>query len=152
MKTSKDINHNWLVKRYHILCRKLQLGRDETNEILSAKGVSSSEDMDNNTLIEVNLMLERLLKPPLGETEEMRRKVITSMGKFLKLFNRDANEQLIKVMASVESGFISFNEIPLPILQKINREYRKKLKDFNETEEIIARSKRQNERRIEPLD
>lgn len=124
MKTSDEKHRAWLLRRYYNLCRRFDLEECERKEILQAYKVENSVDLDKNQLIEICEILERLINPKMPETEAMRRKVIASIGGLLKTLNVEENINMIKVMACNKAGHISFDEIPICKLRKIDREYR----------------------------
>jgi len=139
MKTLDEINHNRLVKRFHVLLRQLNHeGYSSTETLALIK--KSPVDMDNEELMETCLVFERVLNPKMPETETMRKKTIDSIGAWFELYGKEKNIEAAKIVACGESGMRFFDEIPVNKLRGIYRDFKRKRKEFLSIEKDISES------------
>lgn len=138
MKALNRISHNSLIKRYHILLRKLNqdgFASDEIRKLIK----ESPMDMDNETLMATCLMFERVLNPNSPETETMRKNVIDAIGDWLELYGREKDVEAAKAKACIESGIQFFDEIPVNKLRALCRDFKRKRKEFLSFEDATAK-------------
>jgi hypothetical protein len=127
------------LKRFHTLLGKT--GGDtaaKKEAILSGFGVDSSRDLNAHELLEACAALELELNPQLAEMDKWRKRVIASIGGWLKAMQKNSNIELIKAIACQAAGVGSFNNIPLERLRSLYYAFNNKQKDLQFTTAITA--------------
>jgi hypothetical protein len=141
MQTLVQTEHKRLVKKFHILLGKAGLGADEKVDLLMSNyGVVSSLDLSVAQLIEICELLDLRTNPKAAEMDKYRKRLIASIGGWLRAIRRTENIQIIKGIACRASGRDSFNEIPLEQLRSLYNAFNKKRKDLKMVEELTAES------------
>ena len=109
-----DEIHRGILKKFHTLCGVLGLTDDEKHAIVSSYGVESSRDMDTHDLINVCAKLSEQAnkKAGHGEVDKLRKRVMASIGAYLRATGRESNATVIKGIACRASGYDDFNKIP----------------------------------------
>ncbi len=110
---------------------KAGIGRDGKEAILSSYGVVSSKELSAYELLEICNELDKQSNPKAQELDKWRKRVIASIGGWLKLVqsgNYDINK--IKAVACRSAQAESFNKIPLERLRNIYYAFKNKQKDF----------------------
>jgi hypothetical protein len=139
MQTTIDKQRNILIKRYHTLLGRLNITNDEKLVILGAYGVESGRDLSVEQLIDLCRRLEMMLVPGLYEADRWRKRVIASIGGWLRALGKDGrNLGEIKAIAARAAGVKSFYEIPQERLRSIYYAFRKKQNDLKFAEELTA--------------
>lgn len=110
-KTMDEI-HRDILKKFHTLCNVLGLTDNEKHAIVNSYGVESSRDMDTHDLIDVCAKLSEQAnrKAGHGETDKLRKRVMASIGAYLKAIGRESNATVIKGIACRASGYEDFNK------------------------------------------
>lgn len=126
-----DEIHRGILKKFHTLCSVLGLTDDEKYAIVSSYGVESSRDMDTHDLINVcaKLSEQANLKAGHGETDKLRKRVMASIGAYLRTIGCESNATVIKGIACRASGYDDFNKIPKERLRNLYYAFNNKVKD-----------------------
>lgn len=136
MKTINDRQHAWLLRRFHTLCTRLGLESYEKLAMVESCGVTSSRDLTCAQLEQLCSELDIKLNPELKTLDDWRKRVMASIGGWLRTIGRDQNAQIIKQIACRATGHHLFNEIPIERLMNIYYSFLKKQKDFKAIEQI----------------
>lgn len=138
METTAKKMKKTLVCRYHTLCNKLGLSRDDCDNMLEPYGVKSSLDLSLLELQEICNKLDVLLRPKLSEADKWRKRVMASVGGWLKMIGHEQSAARIHAIACRASGFKSFNEIPIDRLRNLYYAFLNKQNDFSEVGRIAV--------------
>jgi hypothetical protein len=138
MKTTTDLQHALLVKRYHTLATKLGLDKEDKAAIMESYGVSSSLDLSVSELHELCAQLERDNNPKVPALDKLRKQVMASIGGWLKTINQESDANRIKAIACRSTGHRRFNDIPAERLRNIYHTFLNKQKDFKAVNQITA--------------
>jgi hypothetical protein len=131
MKTTTDKHHTWLLRRFHTLCSRLGLASYTKIAMIESYGVTSSRDLNCQQLEELCKKLEFELNPELRSLDEWRKRVMASIGGWLRQTGHEQNAQLIKSIACRATGSDSYNCIPKERLINIYYAFLNKQKDFS---------------------
>jgi hypothetical protein len=97
-----------LIKKFHTLLGRTGGGTEAKEAILSAYGVASSRDLSAAQLIEICNSLDRLLNPQLAELDKHRKRLMASIGAWLRAMNvQESPEKLRPSPAAPLKGRIS---------------------------------------------
>ena len=138
MKTTTDLEHARLIKRYHTLATKIGLDKSDKAAILESYGVDSSLDLSVRELTELCGVLERDNSPKAPELDKLRKQVMASIGGWLKTIAQESDAQRIKAIACRATGHRRFNDIPAERLRNIYHTFLNKQKDFKAVKQITA--------------
>ena len=135
-----DKLHQQVIRRYHTLCTLLNLTDEDRLALLSPYGCASSIDMETHDLIDVCGALSRELdKRTEGVAiDKLRKRVMASIGTYLKGEGRESNVGIIKAIACRATGYRSFNRIPKERLRNLIGLFNNKVKDAAAVDEITA--------------
>ena len=136
MKTIVEKQQKSLLKKYHTLCSQLGLENDAKRDIIHSYGVESSRDLSAKDLMDICTKLEQTLNPQLIDLNVWRKRLIASIGAWLKAMSRNSNINIIKAIAIRASGKKYFNEIPLEQLRSLYNAFNRKKKDMEMVEEL----------------
>lgn len=136
MKATTDKLRSVLIRRYHTLCSRLGLNADEKHDMLASYEVESSLELSTRQLEDVCSKLDAMLHPELGQLDKWRKRLMASIGGWLKLVGQDANAQRIKAIACRASQHENFNDIPVDRLRNLYYSFVNKQKDFNQVQRI----------------
>ncbi|MDD2633961.1 MAG: hypothetical protein PHW82_00510 [Bacteroidales bacterium] len=141
MKTTVEVQQRQLLIKFHTLCKRAGLRPDEKEAIINSYGRFTSRDMTLTELIDAVTKLDELLNPQLLQMDTWRKRVIASIGGYLRLINREQNLQIIKAIACRASAHDYFNDIPKERLINIYNAFINKQKDYKKvgviTDEMI---------------
>lgn len=141
MQTVMDKQHKWLLGRYHAACKRLAMTADEKREALSAFGVESSVDLNNDDLLKLCFNLEKMASPALAEQDAWRKRVFAAIAAYLDFVEKEKSPELIKGICCRSTGYERFNEIPVDRLRNVYYAFVKKRKDFersfNEMQKMV---------------
>ena len=130
MKTTTDLQHASLVKKYHTLATKLGLGKEDKAAILESFGVTSSLDLSISELSELCAVLERDNNPKAPALDKLRKQVMASIGGWLNSISQEGGADRIKAIACRATGHRRFNDIPAERLRNIYHAFLNKQRDF----------------------
>ncbi|MDD4218495.1 MAG: hypothetical protein PHZ24_14310 [Bacteroidales bacterium] len=136
MKTTVEVQQKKLLIKFHTLCNRAGLRPDEKEAIIASYGHFTSQEMSLTELIDAVTKLDEVLNPQLLEMDVWRKRVIASIGGYLKVLNKEQNIQIIKSIACRATDHTSFNAIPKARLINIYYAFTKKQKDFKAIGEI----------------
>lgn len=137
MLTIMDKEKNRYLKRFHTLLSKVEGDKKIIKEtILDSFGVESSRDLDAHELLEACAALEGEISPRTADYDQWRKRLIASIGGWLKALNREGNIDIIKGIACRAAGVDSFNRIPIERLRSLYYAFSKKQKDLKFVDDI----------------
>ncbi len=145
-----------LNRKYHYLLKDLGINEDQKLALLSSWGVSSSTELSDEKLYELTLWLgmkqkERFSKAKAQEQAKRkadldlwRKRVIASIGAWLKLTNQPNGIGYIKATACQGAEVTNFNKIGISKLRSLYNEFgnknrvQKAVKSLTQSEEDKA--------------
>lgn len=111
MKTFIEQQHGKLITKFHTLLGKAGMDEFDKRSILADFGVTSSKDLSVHQLIEVCDVLNTLANPQLFEMDKLRKRVIASIGAYLRVMHETESIEKIKFIACRAAGTKNFNDI-----------------------------------------
>jgi len=138
MKTTTDLEHARLIKRYHTLATRIGLDKTDKAAIMESYGVSSSLDLTVQELNELCAQLEKDSNPRAPQMDKLRKQVMASIGGWLRTISQDSDAQRIKAIACRATGHRQFNDIPAERLRNIYHTFLNKQKDFKAVGQLAA--------------
>ncbi len=136
--TLMETEQKKLIKKFHTLLGKAKIGPEGKEAILSAYKVESSKDLSIQQLIEVCNAIDITTNPKLVELDKCRKRLMASIGGWLKLMNIPGGNNKIKAIACRASGKSEFNEISLEQLRSLYAAFNKKQKDLQKVESLTT--------------
>lgn len=133
-----DAIHRNILKKFHTLCSVLGLTEAEKRAIVESYGVDSSRDMDTHDLIDVCGKLSQQVDAwkGTGDMDKLRKRVMASIGSYLKATGRESNAAVIKGIACRATGHADFNKIPRERLRNLVAAFNNKVKDAQAVSDI----------------
>ena len=133
-----DAIHRNILKKFHTLCSVLGLTEAEKRAIVESYGVDSSRDMDTHDLIDVCGKLSKQVdaRKGTGDMDKLRKRVMASIGSYLKATGRESNAAVIKGIACRATGHADFNKIPRERLRNLVAAFNNKVKDAQAVSDI----------------
>lgn len=133
-----DAIHRNILKKFHTLCGVLRLTEAEKRAIVESYGVDSSRDMDTHDLIDVCGKLSQQVdaRKGTGDMDKLRKRVMASIGSYLKATGRESNAAVIKGIACRATGHADFNKIPRERLRNLVAAFNNKVKDAQAVSDI----------------
>ena len=138
MKTTTDHQQGLLLKKFHTKCTMAGLTADEKAVLVGSFGYESSRDMSLADLLRVCDMIDAKQNPALAEIDTWRKRVMASIGGWLKVMGVQTTPEKIKAIACKASTFEKFNDIPKERLNNLYYAFLKKQKDFKRVDAIHA--------------
>lgn len=147
--TFLDRQKKALIKKYHVLAAKAGMDEDARKDFLSSFGATSSKDLNAHDLIEVCNILDKQVNPTAAELDLWRKRVIASIGGYLRQVGLQGNNvDYIKGIACQSAGCKYFNKISIEKLRSIYYTFLNKQKVANSAtiaiEEIVNEIKTLN--------
>ena len=139
MQTLIETEHKRLIKKFHTLLGKTGNGEAAKEAILSSYGVGSSLDLSAAQLIEICDRLDKMLNPKLAELDIHRKRLMASIGAWLRAMSIAGNGAKIKAIACRASQRDNFNDIPLEQLRSLYAAFNKKQKDLQMVENLTTK-------------
>ncbi|MDR1370919.1 MAG: hypothetical protein LBJ72_12480 [Dysgonamonadaceae bacterium] len=136
MQTLIETEQKRLIKKFHAMLGKAKIGTEGKEAILSSYRVESTKDLTVAQLIEACNAIDMYIKPELATLDGFRKRLIASIGGWLRAMNRTENIQIIKAIACRAAQVKTFNEIPLERLRSLYSAFNKKKKDLAMVEEL----------------
>lgn len=137
MATTKT-TQNKLLAKFHILLSKCPDPATAKEEILTSYNCNSSRYLSEAQLAEACNALELSLDPQLAELNRSRKRLMASIGAWLKAMNKHSNADIIIGIACRASGKSRFNNIPLDQLRSLYYAFRKKTQDLKNVEDLTT--------------
>lgn len=110
-----------LIKQFHTVCSKSGIKPEERSEIVSSFGCKSSRKLSEDEL-------EDIIRLVVGDGDKWRKRVMASIGSWLRCINIDHSPVMIKAIACRASGYPHFNDIPISRLRDVYYEFIRKSK------------------------
>lgn len=118
-----DTTKKRLLRKFHGTCAKAGLSGEDKTTLLASFDVESSKDLSIGQLNYINRILEKQANP---EGDRERKRVIASIGGWLRKCSIEHDIKTIKAIACRASDCSDFNKIPLSKLRAIYYEFRNK--------------------------
>lgn len=134
--TLKEKQEKGLLKKFHTLCGKAGMNQDDKDAILASYGATSSKELDYIQLMEICTRLEKQADPKLNQLDENRKRLMASVGGWLRLMGVPSNASKIKAIACRAAQRADFNEIPLEQLRSLYAAFNKKQRDLKQVEQM----------------
>lgn len=139
MATVTAQQQKWLLRKFHTLCSRLKMDTEMKLTLISGYGVESSKDLTNEELLELCDKLNGILNPESEKIEKMRKRVIASIGGWLRMIGKgDEGISYIKGVACQAAKVDNFNKIPLERLNNIYNMFLRKQKDAKSVNEVTG--------------
>jgi hypothetical protein len=122
-----------LIRKYHAVAASAGLSESERHAILSSYGVESSRDLTQHQLIDVIATISSNLN---AHQDRLRKRLIASIGRYLRTAGYDENIVTIKATAVRASGYDSFNKIPPERMRSLIFAFNHKTRDLESVNEI----------------
>jgi hypothetical protein len=117
-----------LIKRLHTLYGKTGLSEEDKKSFLQGWGVEHTNELNTTQMMEACQKPEMLQKPALRAQETWRRRVMASIGGWLRATGQQENGRYIKAIACQAAGKGDFNQIPVAVLRTLYYEFKNKQK------------------------
>lgn len=139
MATITQQNQKWLLKKFHTLCSRLNMGADDKLALLGGYGVESSKDLTNEELTQICDRLNDALNPEDAKRDRLRKRVIAAIGGWLRLIGMgDKGVDYIKNVACRAAKTENFNQISTERLTTIYNMFLKRQKDAKAVESVAG--------------
>lgn len=106
-----------LLKAFHTLCTVNGYSKEEKNALKQSFSVDSSAHMSIENLRQAIAFLN-------VEPDRWRKRVMASIGEYLRHINHPCGPEVIMATACRASGYDKFNQIPVSRLRAIYNEFR----------------------------
>jgi hypothetical protein len=143
MKTTTELTHKNLVKKFHTLLSKYGIGNDAKLAMLWAYKAESSLDLTVDQLIGVCEQIEKSHDKQIDKLDTMRKRVIASIFAWRASMGASADMNLVKAIAcraaEVPEGYalsVRFNSIPEAKLQSLYNAFSHMAKDMGKVKEL----------------
>ena len=134
MRVMDDL-HKKVLRKFHTLCSAAGMTADEKLALITSYGVESSADIDTHELIDLCYSLDRQVN---GEMDRLRKRVLASIGGYLRGCGREESIELIKAIACNATGYESFNRIPKERLCNLYNLFRNKSRDMEGVDRALG--------------
>lgn len=131
MKNTKTDRRAQLLKKFHTVCSVNGIRKEDKEVMVASYGVESSRDLNEFQLIQ---LIEALEKEP----DMWRKRVLASVGAWLRQINKQDNADIIKAIACRATKTSNFNSIPVSRLRDLYYEFSKKAKTVQSVQMIKA--------------
>jgi len=136
MKATCDSKQSGLLKKFHTLCSKNGLSQDQKTAMVSSFGVESSRDLNVMQLQRACDTLCNIVKTETSDLDIWRKRVMASVGAWLRLIAQPQSAPIIKAIACRVTKHEDFNDIPKERLVNIYYLFLQKQKDFKAVDGI----------------
>lgn len=130
-----------LMGKLHTIKAQRALSEEDYRAFLSGFDAYSSSELSIENLLRAIELLEGNTTPKTKHDEEMdrwRKRVIASIGAWLRAMNKEETLDIIKGIACRATEAKAFNLIPLERLRSIYAAFNKKKKDLSFADKITA--------------
>lgn len=110
-----------LIKQFHTVCSKSGIKPEERREIVGSFGRESSRELTEKEL-------EDIIRSISEDGDKWRKRVMASIGAWLRGVNIEHSPVLIKAIACRAAGSPHFNAIPVARLRDVYYEFVRKSK------------------------
>lgn len=128
-----------LLRKYHTVCRDLGITDAEKEAMKESFGVDSSRNL---TEPQLSFLIDKLLsgqdyeKTQKSVQDTWRKRVMASVGAWLRLMNKEESPDIIKAIVCRAAGYTNFNKIPVARLRSIYYEFSHKAKTTFDTQQV----------------
>ena len=136
--TFEDKQKNALIKKFHTLLGRTGVGSAGKEGILAGYRVASSRDLSVSELVEACNVLDMQLNPKLQELDKARKRLMASIGAWLRAMGVPHDANYIKAVACRAAKRDNFNEIPFEQLRSLYASFKKMKKDLENVEELTV--------------
>lgn len=133
-----------LIRKYHAVAAAAGLSESERYAILSSYGVESSRDLTQHQLIDVIATISSNLNE---HQDRLRKRLIASIGRYLRTAGYKENIETIKATAVRASGYDSFNKIPPERMRSLIFAFNHKVRDLESVDEITQELQRKRKKK-----
>lgn len=133
-----------LIRKYHAVAASAGLSESERYAILSSYGVESSRDLTQHQLIDVIATISSNLNE---HQDRLRKRLIASIGRYLRTAGYAENIDTIKATAVRASGYDSFNKIPPERMRSLIFAFNHKVRDLESVNEITEELQRKHKKK-----
>jgi len=138
MQTLIETEKKRYIKKFHTLIGKVGGGAERKEAILWRLGAAHTTELSVGQLIDECDALDRELKPKLNELDKCRKRLMASIGAWLRAMNLPENLPKIKGIACRAAKRENFNDIPLEQLRSLYSAFNRKRKDLEAVECMTA--------------
>lgn len=129
--------HKKALRRFHSLCRELGISNENKQAIIQGEGVESSGDISAYRLYAICEDLKCQGDPKTAQMDALRKRVMASIGGWLKAAGYKSSSEIIQAVACRASGYDSFNKIPAGRLHNLYHNFRNKQIDKIAAENLM---------------
>ena len=138
MQTLIETEQKKLIKKFHTLIGKVGGGNVRKEAILWRLGVEHTNELSVHQLIEECDALILELNPKLAELDKYRKRLMASIGGWLRAMSILSDGAKIKAIACRASQRDNFNDIPLEQLRSLYAAFNKKQRDLRNVELLTS--------------
>ena len=120
------IEQKQALRRFHALCGALGMSAEDKRALICGAGAESSTDLPVWKLQAICERLQGQVNPQAAKMDAMRKRVMASIGGWLKVAGIVSNAAIIKAIACRSTGYDDFNKIPAGRLNNIYNNFRNK--------------------------
>ena len=131
-----------LIIKFQTLVNVNKMSESDKEALLSSYGVESSKELTDRDLIDI---INKLTSKESYEADQWRKRVMASIGAWLRSQNREDNANYIKAIACQATGYSNFNKIPINRLVAVYYEFIRKYEVENSVRNIKKGSKEYDE-------
>lgn len=124
-----------LIKKLHALCGKNHIDEETRKAMVAGYGKESSKDMTISELVDLCVKIEGDAKK--DEMDRWRKRVIASVGAYLKAMDYVDNIDAIKATVCRAAKADRFNAIPLDKLRSIYNAFKRRKNMIDEIDGFI---------------
>lgn len=136
MQTTSEKQEKYLRRRFHILLGQAGFTDDDKLDLLAPFGVESSLDLNAHELLELCITVEQFLNPEAAELDKLRKRLIASIGAWLRALGKKEEIGVIKAVACRAAKQKHFNRIPKDRLISLYNAFSKKRNDLKFAEKV----------------
>jgi len=130
--------HKSALRRFHGLCRELGISDENKRAVIQGEGVESSADISTYRLHAICDELKAQSDPKTAQMDALRKRVMASVGGWLKAAGYTSNSEVIKAVACRASGYDNFNKIPAARLHNLYHNFRNKQIDKQTADSLMS--------------
>lgn len=138
MTTIMQKQKNFLLRKFHSMLGEAGIDTEGKRAMLSAYGVESSKELDAHQLLDICNKLEYQLTPNAAELDKWRKRLIASIGGWLRALGKEQSITKIKAIACRAAGKKHFNRIGLERLRSLYYAFNKKTKDLAFVDQLTS--------------
>lgn len=124
-----------LIRKYHAVAASAGLSESDRQVLLSSYGVESSRDLTQHQLVDLIATISLHMNRP---KDRMRKRLIASIGRYLRTAGYEETIETIKATAVRASGCKSFNCIPPERMRSLIFAFQHKARDLERLERLTA--------------